>query len=227
MKSIVKRLLLLTICFIPELSNAQLDSSKVGFIRLVNLATAGTGNLKFKINGSVLYEPGYKIGQMTGGMGFEEGNQIITAEKEGCQGGERKFKILAGTTTTLVAYSEPVRDEDGRIIAWQLRITALKQARPQKGYAVTLVSLCPDAQLEVKIIAQGRRDPITASVSSRRLKVVNLGNARGNVSIMYKRKKLTSFSTDDPGNYVIMIYDTAEGEKAAIQYYDPKFMVAG
>jgi hypothetical protein len=58
------------------------DAPKVGFIRLVNVVSPGTGNLHLKIDGEEMYAKGYTMGQRTGGIGLLAGSKKITVTKD-------------------------------------------------------------------------------------------------------------------------------------------------
>ena len=56
---------------------------------------------------------------------------------------------------------------------------------------------------------------------------VKAGKPQGGVRIAVGPTAVAGFYTDDPGNYVVLIYTDADGGKSAIHYYDPRFVVAG
>ncbi len=41
-----------------------------------------------------------------------------------------------------------------------------------------------------------------------------------------KKAKINTISPDRPGNYVVVIYQNAEGEFRALSFYDPKYVIA-
>jgi hypothetical protein len=40
-------------------------------------------------------------------------------------------------------------------------------------------------------------------------------------------KTIGNISPDSPGNYVVILYENADGEIQSLSYYDPKFVIAG
>ena len=222
MRRIVSILLLAAV-----LAPVMAQRPEVGFIRLVNLVAAGEGNLRFAVDDQELFPRGYTLGQKTGGMGFKAGSYKITAEKEGCQTADRDIKIATGETQTLIAYAEPIRNELEEIIGWEIKVARLRQKSPERGYRVTLVSFCEEKELAVTIIAEGTPEPFHEQVPHRKVHSVTAGRAQGGVRIAIGETVLAGFHTDDPGNYVVLIYTDPEGKRAAIHYYDPKFVIAG
>ena len=104
----------------------EVDPAEIGFVRLVNLAGAGTGNTRIAIDGNVMWEKGYVMGQRTGGIGFKRGVHKFVVTKEGCKNAEKSIMMDAGKTQTLVSYAEPIRDEDGEIVGWALKVERLE-----------------------------------------------------------------------------------------------------
>jgi hypothetical protein len=56
---------------------------------------------------------------------------------------------------------------------------------------------------------------------------VELGGKRGEIMVSLADRVLTNISPDSPGNYVVILYENAEGAIEGLSYYDPKFVVAG
>lgn len=227
LKCFMKRIVKLCVCLLM-VSPLVAQQPEVGFIRLVNLVAGGEdGNVNFSLDGQDLYKPGYKLGQKTGGMGFKAGSYKLGVKKPGCKAAERGIKIENGLTQTFIAYGAPVRDELGEITGWEIKITSLSQKTPEHGYIVTLISLCESKELAVTIVAEGTPDPIKEVVPKMKAHSVKAGKPQGGVRVAVGETVVAGFYTDDPGNYVVLIYEDKEGNKKAIHYYDPKFLIAG
>lgn len=232
MLPITKYLLLFSLILTPVCAQTATPSEQgghsktVGFLRLIHLAANGEDPLHFFVQGKDIFPEGYTLGQATGGMTYPQGILSIKASKKGCKTTTRKLPIHPQITTTLVAYSEPIRDEEGRIIEWQLRLTSLQQKDKAKGVSITLVSLCPDPILTVDITGLNKRAFIQqVSIPSRRIQTITLKKSQEYTRVIYNNKPLTFFSSDEPGNYVVMIYQDKEGNKKALSYYDLKFFL--
>ena len=179
MKKIVS---VLCVCALslPVLAQAP----KVGFVRLVNLvAGAEEGPTNFSLDGQDLYKPGYKLGQKTGGMGFKAATYELRVTKPGCKMGSRSIKVEDKQTQTFVAYSVPVRDDLGEVIGWEIKIASLRQKTPERGYMVTLISLCEAEELPVTIVAEGTPKPIREVVPKKRAHTVKAGQPQGGVRV--------------------------------------------
>ena len=202
----------------------------VGFIRLVNAVAPGEGNTLMRVDGEELYPKGYKLGQRTGGIGLKAGSREIEVRKEGVESGKTTVDVNTGETTTLVAFAERVEsDDEEEPPKWQARILRLKQSDPERGYRLTVVSVCPDPDVTFRIATEARRAIELKTVKRFNTTSVDLGKARGDVEIRLKDADgpLCGMSLDEPGNYVAVFYSDAEGKIRALTFYDPKFVIAG
>ncbi len=202
------------------------DPAEIGFVRLICVAGAGTGNAKVSIDGSTMWPQGFKVGQRTGGIGLKRGTHKFSVTKEGCKKAEKSIMVKAGQTQTLVAYAEPVRDEDGKITGWALKLARLSQHTPRKGMFMTVVSFCEEKELAIDIYE---------GVSDRKMKVVaprlkaerlELGSGEVRAEVSYKGESLMTLKAEENGNYVVMVFEDGEKGKKAISFYDPKFVMA-
>lgn len=225
MKKISKILVLLSALLVTV--SAQ-EKPQVAFVRIVNAVSPGTGNASFIVDGKNLYEEGYKLGQTTGGYGVAIGTRTIQVEKEGVQKGTTKLTLGLGETVTLIAFAErlPVEDENDPP-KWTIKLLRLKQANVERGYGLSLVSVCspPETVVELGVLSSGK----TIRSAAKRLSItkVDIGSLRGEVMVKIGERNLTMVSPDSPGNYVVILYETVEGTTEALTFYDPKFVVAG
>lgn len=222
------RLLAASLLCIASLS-AQQERPKVGFLRLVNAVAPGTGNTHLKIDGEEMYPKGYTMGQRTGGIGLKEGNVKITVTKDGVEEGSTSVQLVDKETVTLIAYAEKVPAKDDKPERWEARILRLKQRDVERGYRLTVLSVCNEAELLFEAEIQGRDKPEGASIKRLMTTTLDLGGAGGDINIRLRNSKdiLASFRPDDPGNYVLLIYDDPDGKVKALYFYDPKFVIAG
>jgi hypothetical protein len=205
------------------------ESPKVGFIRLVNVVYPGTGNLHLKIDGEEMYAKGYTMGQRTGGIGLLAGSKKITVTKDGVEEGSTTVQLGIGETVTIVAFAEKVPAKDDKPERWEARILRLKQRDVEKGYRLTVLSTSTQAEVLFETDIQGREKPEASSVKRLMTTSVDLGGAGGDITVRLRGSKdvLTSFRPDDPGNYVMLLYDGEDGKVRAVYFYDPKFVIAG
>jgi hypothetical protein len=201
---------------------------EVGFVRIVNAVAPGTGNATFLLDGRNLYADGYKLGQDTGGYGVKAGSIEIKVSKEGVETGNTRVQLGVGETMTVIAFAErlPAKDEEDPP-RWEIKLLRLKQQEAERGYGLSFLSVCKDDETGVRVTIAGRKT--AQSVFARRLAITKLeiGGRQVEVGVEMGDRKLTHISTDSPGNYVVILYETADGVVEAISFYDPKFVVAG
>lgn len=210
--------------------HAQNSPPQVGFIRIVNAVGPGEGNTTIQVDGAELYPKGYKLGQRTGGIGLNTGSHKITVKKDGVMSGETKVDIGLGQTTTLVVFAERVESEDPEEpVKWQAKILRLKQSDPERGYRLTVVSVCSEKEVDFHVATESKRTVELKTVKRFNVASADLGNSRGNVEIRVKGadKSLCVLSLDEAGNYVAVLYNDADGKIQALTFYDPKFVIAG
>ncbi|MCU0794978.1 MAG: hypothetical protein MUF31_03480 [Akkermansiaceae bacterium] len=229
MKTIFKLFAVLLFGLASQPLAAQ-EEPQIGFIRLVNAVAAGEGNTRILVDGEDLYPDGYQLGQRTGGIGLKVGGRRVTIRKDGIEEGVTTVDVGLGETTTLVAFAEKQepKDEDDPI-TWKARILRLKQSDPERGYRLTVVSVCAEKDVTFTIATEARRAFELKTVKRFDTTTVDLGNSRGDVEVRLRDTKevLCGMSLDEPGNYVAVIYNDAEGKIRALTFYDPKFVIAG
>lgn len=207
----------------------QEEIPDLGFVRLVNVVAAGEGNTTYHLDGRNLYPKGYRFGQRTGGVAIEPGSPSLVVQKEGVESGKTKLEVVKAMTTTLIAFSEKMEVEDGEPPQWKARILKLKQKDVEKGFRLTVVSVCTQEEVPFMIATAARK--VLEKPVSRRFKTISLdlGDSRGDVELRLidGKTQLCLFTPDTPGNYVVVFYNDAEGNVKAMNFYDPKFVVAG
>lgn len=204
------------------------QTPEVGFVRIVNAVAPGTGSATFLLDGRNLYPDGYKLGQDTGGYGVKAGGIEIEVRKEGVETGNTRVQLGIGETMTVIAFAErlPAKDEE-EPPRWEIKLLRLKQQEVERGYGLSFISVCKDNETGVQVKIAGKEE--AKAVFARRLAITKLeiGGRQVEVSVELGDRKLTHVSTDSPGNYVVILYETADGVVEAISYYDPKFVIAG
>lgn len=207
---------------------AQEGPPQVGFVRIVHAVAAGDGKANIVINGEDIFPKGYQLGQRTGGFGLKAGSHSITVKKNGVEPGTTKITLNTGETMTLIAFSEKVpAKKEGDPPVWQTKILRLKQSDPERGYRMTLVSVCDKDEVTVKAANQGKGNIETAHVKRLTTTMVDLGGSRGEVLVKAGEEIVTTLSPEDPGNYVVVLYQDEKGAIKALSFFDPKFVIAG
>ncbi len=225
----VPLLLAFLFALLPFASPAQEGPPRVGFIRFVNAVAPGQGNTHVKIGGDEMFPKGYTLGQRTGGIGLKAGSHKISVTKQGTEPGETEVDVVNGETVTLVAFAEKLPAEDDKPERWGIRIIRLKQRDTERGFRLTMLNVSREQELSVETLIQGRDKPEFAGVKRFMTSTVDLGGSGGDISVRLLRSEeiLASFRPDDPGNYVLLLYEGEEGDLRALYFYDPKFVIAG
>lgn len=207
---------------------AQQKQSEVGFIRIVHAVAPGQGKVNILIDGEDIFPKGYDLGQRTGGFGMKAGVHMITLKKEGVEPGTTRVTLKNGETLTLIGFAEKIPGKnDGDPPAWKTRILRLKQCDPERGFRMTLVSVCDQDEVTVKAAVQVKKGIEVASVRRLTTTLIDLGRSRGEVLVKAGDEVVNTVSTDDPGNYVVVLYQDSDGRIKALSFYDPKFVIAG
>lgn len=200
-----------------------------GFVRLVNVVAAGGGNTTYHVDGRSLYPKGYKFGQRTGGVPLEPGSAKLEVQKEGVETGKTTLDVVKDETTTLIAFSERKEVEEDEPPAWKAKILKLRQTDVEKGYRLTVVSVCEQQEVPFVIATAARKVVENPTVKRFGTTSIDLGKTSGDVELRMTdgKTRLCLFAPDSPGNYVVVLYNDAEGNIKAMNFYDPKFVVAG
>jgi hypothetical protein len=224
MKTISKSLVLLGMLCVPLFGQRP----EIGFVRIVNAVSPGTGNASFLIDGRSLYADGYALGQTTGGYGVKAGSIDIEVRKTGVEPGSTRISLGIGETLTVIAFAErlPAKKPDDPP-KWGVKLLRLKQQEVERGYGVSLISVCKPEEIPLKLTVEGRDAPVRAFAKRLAISKVEMGGKRGEIMVSHEDRVLANISPDSPGNYVVILYENAEGIIEALSYYDPKFVIAG
>ncbi len=226
--NIIAAVATLVAAFASPAAAQQSGPPEVGFVRIIHAIAPGAGKVNMFIDGEDLFPKGYNLGQRTGGMGIKAGTHKITIKKEGLESGTTQVTLKTGETLSLIGFAEKVPGkEEGDPPVWKIRILRLKQSDPERGFRMTLVSVCDQKEVNILAAAQGKGTIEKASVERLKTTSVDLGKSRGEVLVKAGDQIVTTISPEDPGNYVVVLYQDADGKIKALSYYDPKFVIAG
>lgn len=225
MKTIFRTLLILVGTF-PQLP-AQDQASKppTGFIRLVNAVAAGTGNVSLLINGEDMRPSGYQLGDATGGIGLRAGNQKVTIRKEGVKEGTTTVSLGKDQTVTLIPFSEQVPASDQEPAHHVVRLLRLRQKEVESGRTATFVSVSATPEIKVEVESEtGQR----TAVFVKRLMVgeTPIKYSQGYAPVFVNGTAIQPIPIGGAGNYVVVLYDDAEGKIQSLYFRDFKFLSA-
>jgi len=208
---------------------AAQDRPQVGFVRVVHALAPGEGTMQLLIDGENMFPKGYKLGQRTGGIGLAAGSRTIEVRKEGVEPGATKLPLESGETVTLVAFGVPIPADEVKEGGpkWTAKILKLKQQDVERGYRLTVVSVSGKPELAVKVAVEGKGKVEGLTVKRLATGTLDLGGVRGGVELRLGEEPLAFVSLDDPGNYVVVLYDDGEGKVCGLSFFDPRFVIAG
>ncbi|MCH7227180.1 hypothetical protein [Haloferula sp. A504] len=210
--------LLLVLASLAPLA-AQDDGAKYGFIRLVNAVAAGEGKVTLLLDGADLYPSGYQLGDATGGMGVEAGRCKVVVQRDGAKDGTTTIQVEEGKTTTIIPFAELIPATDDEPEHWQIRILRLKQKAESERRNATFVSVARDDAVPVEM-----RDPDGTwkkyQVKRFDTTVAPMNYPEGYVPLRMKGRELPSIPVLDIGNYVVVLYNDADGEVQALNFRD-------
>jgi len=200
-------------------------ADKVGFVRLVDAVAQGQDKLQLVIDGEVMNQDGYQLGDVTGGIGLKPGSHQVAIRRPGVSEGLTRLVIAADSTTTLIPFAERVPATDDKPAHWAMRILRLKQMEPVTKRSATFVSVSQTPEHEVEISAP---NGIWTRVFVKRLAITRtpIHYPEGYVPLRCKARKLPSIPVGEPGNYVVVLYDDAAGNLQALNLQDYKYLSA-
>jgi len=226
MKTIFNRLWMLVV--LTATATAQTEQPSAGFLRVVHLVAPGEGTLQVKLDGEELFPRGYALGQRTGGIGLPPGGHVLELSKDGVEPVKEKLDLSRDETITVCAYAEKLPSKrEGEPPRWAIRLRKLPAALSAEGYRLSLISFCNREELVVRTFIEAKRKTETTPLKRFRTSEVDLGRGRGDVEIRHENEPLVAVSLDEPGNYVVFLYEDASGRVRALAFYDPKFELAG
>lgn len=209
-------------------ANGKATSPEFGFLRIINAIAPGNGTTRVLIDGEELFPKGYQLGQRSGGIGLAAGPHTVTLQKNGVESGTTKIELKSGETLSLIGFAEkiPATDEDAPP-RWTTKILKIKQNDPERGFRMTLLSVCDLDEVKVDAIIPGQKDITIAHVKRLSTAVIDLGSTRSEAMVKVGGEIISTVSPDEPGNHVVVIYQDAEGKIRALTFFDPKFVIAG
>jgi hypothetical protein len=226
----ISKILAATLCLFGVISsaNGKATSPEVGFLRIINAIAPGNGTTRVLIDGEELFPKGYQLGQRSGGIGLAAGPHTVTLQKNGVESGTTKFDLKSGETLSLIGFAEKIpATDDHAPPRWTTKILKLKQSDPERGFRMTLLSVCDLDEVKVDAIIPGQKDITIAHVKRLSTAAIDLGSTRSEAMVKVGGEIISTVSPDEPGNHVVVIYQDAEGKIRALTFFDPKFVIAG
>jgi hypothetical protein len=226
----ISKIFAATLCMFGVIASAsgKATSPEVGFLRIINAIAPGDGTTRVLIDGEELFPKGYQLGQRSGGIGLAAGPHTVTLQKNGVESGTTKIDLKSGEILSLIGFAEKIpATDDHAPQRWTTKILRLKQSDPERGFRMTLLSVCDLDEVKVEAIIPGKSDITTAHVKRLATAAIDLGNTRSEAMVKVGGEVITTISPDEPGNHVVVLYQDADGKIRALTFFDPKFVIAG
>lgn len=196
-----------------------------GYVRIVNAVARGTGSVMVLIDGENVNSAGYKLGAVTGGIGLKPGSHSVTIKREGAEGGTTTVNVVKDETTTLIPFAEKVPAADDKPATWAIRILRLKEQAAQHERGATFVSVAREPEIKVEV-GRGRGQWDSATVERLSIARLPVKESSGYVPIRINGEALPAMAVPSAGNYVVIIYEDAEGKMRSLNFRDIKFLSA-
>lgn len=214
---------------LPEVSSAEEEKKKepkpTGFIRIANTVAPGAGNVSVTIDGRDVYPPGYKFGAITGGIGLPPGTHTVTIGREGVEEGTTRTTVEKDQTVTLIPFAERVPATDEKSAHFAIRILRLKQKETQEGRSASFVSVSGQPEITAELRApSGKWEKIFV----KRLTIVEakIHYPEGYAPVRIDGKDKEPIPIGDEGNYVVVLFDDADGTLQLANFRDFKYLSA-
>lgn len=230
MKTRSNKLLLRLLAFVLHLVPLTAEESpKIGFIRLVNAVSPGSGNVRLEVDGKDLFPKGYQLGQRSGGIGLPAGARKVRITRDGVEAGETTCTLAIGETLSLIAFAEKQPAEKDAPPRWAIKILRLKQREVARGYRLTVISVAGEAETLFTTRRDGAGSRTPGSVKRLMTTSIDIGKRAGDIGLYLRdvEEPISYFRPDAAGNYVVVLYDDAGGGIKAVSFHDPKFVIAG
>jgi len=223
MKTIFNTFLILA--FTAAFTHAEPKTAAGGFIRLVNAVAIGTGQVTLTVDGENVRAKGYEFGDVTGGIGQRTGARKVSIKREGVEEGVTTVNLEKNQTVTLIPFAEKVPASDTKPAHYTIKILRLKQTSPDSGRTVTFVSVSGNPELKAEVRSE---DGKWSSAFVKRLTIADLPlkYSQGYAPLRVNGESVTPIPIGGDGNYVIVLYDDAEGKVHSLCFMDFKYLSA-
>jgi hypothetical protein len=194
-----------------------------GFIRLLNVVAVGTGKLDFLIDGVVVRDEGYMLGDVTGGIPRKPGSYTMKFSRDGVEPGETKLLVIKDETVTLIPFAEYIPATEDKEAYWTIRILRLKQSENKEKSTATVVNLTRKEEVNIQI---QRPDETWIPLSVKRLDLqrVPILQRAGYVPLKTEAGDLKPLSVGTSGNFVSVLYEDAERVIRSQNFQDLKYL---
>jgi hypothetical protein len=190
---------------------------EVGFFSIVNAVGLPT-NTMVSVDNRVMRKDGFKPGQTTGGLGLPAGSHTISVTNADCKPATLALPLNPASSPILIIYSVESGIQNGKPVRQLKLLVHANRSESAKGFSAIYVS----QKASVSAAFNGQLQTLQP------LREVNVGNAGARaLTVSYNNEPLGNFKPEEPGNYLIVLYDTPDSKLGAVMIQDVIRHVAG
>lgn len=198
------------------------DRPAFGYIRLVNAVATGDGALRLSIDGVDVNPPGYRLGDITGGIGLSPGAHRISVEREGVETGKTTIRLAKDETLTLIPFAEILPRTDERPPRAVIRILRLNPGPPITTRDAVFVSVCQEPEIKVDLgTGNGWMDIRVQRLTTERRP---LAERHGYVPLRVQGKDRPAMEVSSPGTYLVLLYEDPAGKVLTLNFPDLRYL---
>lgn len=194
----------------------------LGFIRLLDAVSAGTGPLEVLIDGASIRPDGYRPGDVTGGVGLHPNTYQVLFRRHGVKEGGIAVPVSANDTTTLIPFAELMPAPAGEPDRWRIRILKLKQLETGDKRMASFVSVSRQAELKLEIRQAGKWESVV--VNRLAITRADIRQARGYLPLRCNGQALPAIAVAAAGHFVTVLYDDENGLLRARNFQDYQYL---
>ncbi|MES2474729.1 MAG: hypothetical protein V4640_03030 [Verrucomicrobiota bacterium] len=191
----------------------------LGYLRFVNGIAAGSGMVSVRVDGKDLYPNGYRFGAVTGGIGLAPASHQVEVRRDGVKSGRAEVTVKKGHAATVIAFAEELATEEGKPVQFRAQLMTVTPRVVKEGKVATFVSVSRAPLLRVDV---RQPDGKWRAVELPRLATAEIPISldRGYVALKSAGKALEAIPVADSGNYVVVLFDDAQGVLHAVNFRD-------
>ena len=218
-------MIILVASSIALLAQDESKGRSMGFVRVVNALAKGSGPVNVLFDGEDMRPKGYQLGDATGGIGLKPGSHKVTIKREGVKEGVTSVVLEKNQTITLIPFAEAVPATDLLPAHFKVQILRLKQKSVESGRSATFVSVSGNPELKAELMSE---DGKWTAVHVKRLSIAEtpLKFSQAFAPARVNGNSINPIPIGGVGNYVVVLYDDAEGKVQSLYFRDFKFLSA-
>lgn len=165
--------------------------------------------LSLTVDATKLKPAGFTPGNITGSIGILPGSHRFTVSSPKAEVAAVTLPLQANSSTTLIAYCTVAVDSQTKKVKKTLQLHPRVNPPPNAGKHFQLLYV--SGRPEVDITLNG------APARMKAMKEINVPDSpKGVISIEQAGKSVVKFNAPEAGNFLVVLYDSADGNFAAL-----------